>query len=102
MADPFGEYGAEFFRGAPDLHEADLWDPPDLRVLEQHRRTPPHCPLDVLGPDWEPWIKRTAAIAACPFDYAMAPLLAVASALIGHSRWVEVVPGGWREPPHLW
>jgi hypothetical protein len=29
------------------------------------------------------------------------PLLASASALIGHSRWAQATPG-WAEPPHLW
>jgi Protein of unknown function (DUF3987) len=42
-----------------------------------------------------------AAAAACPLDYVAAPLLAAASTLIGHARWVR---GGetWTEPPHLW
>ncbi len=30
-----------------------------------------------------------------------APLLAGASALIGHARWAQATPG-WAEPPHLW
>jgi hypothetical protein len=44
----------------------------------------------------------TAAEAAgCPTDYVAAPLLALASALIGHARWAQATPG-WSEPPHLW
>jgi hypothetical protein len=31
----------------------------------------------------------------------MAPLLASASVLIGHARWVQAT-SGWCEPPHLW
>jgi hypothetical protein len=31
----------------------------------------------------------------------VAPLLASASALIGHARWAQATPG-WAEPPHLW
>ncbi|HTV46692.1 MAG TPA: DUF3987 domain-containing protein [Stellaceae bacterium] len=56
--------------------------------------------MEVFGP-WAPWIEATADAAACPPDYVAAPLLAIASALIGHARWAEAVPG-WAEPPHLW
>src|SRR5215470_7407337 len=47
------------------------------------------------------WSENAAEAAACPPDYVAAPLLAAASALIGHARWAEATPG-WIEPPHLW
>jgi Protein of unknown function (DUF3987) len=74
---------------------------PDLGVLRLHRRSPPPLPLQALGPEWESFIITTAAAAACPPDYVAAPLLAAASALVGHARWAEATPG-WAEPPHLW
>ena len=76
------------------------WGDPDMSVLRLNRRPPPRLPLAVLGP-WADWIARVAEAAACPPDYVVAPLLAVASALIGNSRWAQATPG-WAEPPHLW
>ena len=74
---------------------------PDMTVLRLNRRPPPTLPLDVFGPRWRHWIETTALAAACPPDYVIAPLLASASALIGHSRWPQAT-AGWTEPPHLW
>src|SRR5262249_41636258 len=76
------------------------WAEPDMEVLRLNRRPPPVLPLTVFG-RWEAWISETADAAACPPDYVVAPLLACASALIGHARWAQATPG-WAEPPHLW
>jgi hypothetical protein len=73
----------------------------DVSVLRLNRRAPSPFPLAVLGPEWMSWVKFAAEAACCPIDYVAAPLLASASALIGHSRWAEAWPG-WAEPPHLW
>jgi hypothetical protein len=62
---------------------------------------PPPLPLFLFGPAWGDWIATAAEAAACPPDYVAAPLLAAASALIGHARWAQATPG-WAEPPHLW
>src|SRR4051812_7733401 len=72
-----------------------------MAVLRLHRRLPPALPLVVFGEEWSGWIKDAAEAAACPPDYVVAPLLASASALIGHARWAQATPG-WAEPPHLW
>ncbi len=80
--------------------EAPPWGTPDMTVLRLNRRPPPPLPLAVFGP-WGDWISGAAEAAACPPDYVMAPLLAVASALIGNARWAQATPG-WAEPPHLW
>jgi hypothetical protein len=78
------------------------WDAsPDLSVMRLGRRAPPPLPLDVFGPIWATWIAGAAEAAACPPDYVASGLLAAASSLIGHARWVEATPG-WREPPHIW
>jgi Protein of unknown function (DUF3987) len=85
-----------------DDHEpVYLWPQPDMGVLRLNRRPPPGLPLRVFEPAWEEWIVTAAKAAACPTDYVAAPLLASASALIGHARWAEATPG-WAEPPHLW
>lgn len=73
---------------------------PDLSVLRLHRRPPPALPLAVFG-SWAEWITAAAEAAACPPDYVAVPLLAAASALIGHARWAQAT-SGWVEPPHLW
>ena len=41
-----------------------------------------------------------AGATACSVDYVAMPLLALASVLIGHARWVRATQG-WVEPPHL-
>jgi hypothetical protein len=86
---------------APEMTERDLWPEPDREVLRQHRRSPPKLPIEVFGPAWGSWITTAAEAAACPLDYVAAPLLASASALIGHARWAQATPG-WAEPAHLW
>src|SRR5215831_19043462 len=78
----------------------DTWGEPDMGVLRLHRRLPPALPVEVFG-RWGDWIARAAEAAACPTDFVAAPLLASASALIGHARWAQATPG-WAEPPHLW
>ena len=84
------------------MHDAPPdWGAPDMTVLRLGRRAPPMLPLDVFGPDWGPWIVAAAEAAAAPPDYVALPLLAAASALIGHARWAQATPG-WREPPHIW
>jgi hypothetical protein len=77
------------------------WPEPDLAVLRLHRRPPPPLPLEVFGDRWARWIADTARASACPPDYVAAPLLASASALIGHARWAQATRS-WAEPPHLW
>jgi hypothetical protein len=84
-----------------DAIPGDETETPDLSVLNLHRRRPPRCPLEVFGAAWSQWISNTAAASACAPDYVAAPLLAAASALIGHARWAQATPG-WSEPPHLW
>ena len=85
----------------PPPDSENEWGAPDLAVMRLGRRAPPPLPLDVFGPAWAAWITGTAEASACPPDYVATCLLAAASALIGHSRWVQATPG-WREPPHLW
>jgi len=77
------------------------WGKPDMSVLRLGRRAPPALPLDVFGPEWERWIVSAAEAAAAPPDYVALPLIAGASALIGHARWAQATPG-WSEPPHIW
>src|SRR5947207_5493160 len=77
------------------------WPEPDMSILQLERSRAPRLPLAAFGPAWGGWITTAAEAAACPPDYVAAPLLAAASALIGHARWAQATPG-WTEPPHLW
>jgi hypothetical protein len=86
---------------AREMTEGDIWPEPDMGALRLHRRPPPVLPLAVFDPRWAAWVEAVAEAAACPPDYVAAPLLASASALIGHARWAQATPG-WAEPPHLW
>jgi hypothetical protein len=93
--------GAAEVRRLVATAEEVRWLKPDTSVLHLHRRLPPPLPFDAFGPRWSDWIATAAEAAACPLDYVAAPLLAAASALIGHARWAQATPG-WAEPPHLW
>jgi hypothetical protein len=94
--------GAKVFVNAAITGAApEPWGEPDMSVLQLTRRPPPPLPMDVFGPEWASWITEAADAAAAPVDYVAMPLLAAASALIGHARWAQATPG-WREPPHLW
>jgi hypothetical protein len=88
--------------GKPNGADSDEWPEPDMTVLRLQRRPPPPFPLRVLGDAWGSWVTEAAAAASWPVDFVMMPLLTSISALIGHARWVEAVPRGWKEPPHLW
>src|SRR5436190_20512521 len=86
---------------ASDSQLEPSWPEPDMSILRPERRGAPKLPLATFGPAWGEWITTAAEAAACPPDYVAAPLLAAASALIGHARWAQATPG-WVEPPHLW
>jgi hypothetical protein len=88
-------------RAGESAQEPQEWGAPDMTVLRLGRRAPPPLPLHVFGAAWAGWIEAAAEAAAAPPDYVAAPLLASASALIGHARWAQATPG-WKEPPHLW
>ena len=85
----------------PDIDPVQLWPQPDTAVLRHGRRPPPAFPLEVLGPFWADWVTAAAAGASAPVDYTAATLLAAASTLIGHARWVSPWKS-WSEPPVLW
>src|SRR5205814_5594016 len=75
---------------------ADCWQRRgEQQRFRQMRTFLAFCALVIAG------LSATVDAAACPPDYVAAPLLAAASALIGHARWAEATPG-WTEPPHLW
>ena len=78
-------------RGQAQLDLDSLADP-DMTILCHSRRPPPPLPLAVFGAAWADWIKSAADAAAAPPDYVAAPLLAAASALIGHARWAQATP----------
>ena len=81
--------------------DANAWPTPGMDVLRQNRRNPPALPIEVFGDAWGQWILLTAQASACPPDYVVAPLLALASVLIGNARWPQAWEG-WEEPPHVW
>jgi hypothetical protein len=86
----------------PDFDDPiHLWPLPDMGVLRNNRREPPAFPIEVLGEFWADWVTVAAAGASAPIDYTGCSLLASASTLIGHARWVSPWQG-WAEPPVLW
>jgi hypothetical protein len=89
--------------GNKDTFESDptAWAAPDITHLGTGRANAPPFPLNVIGNEWGAWCRAHADARNAPADYVAVTLLAVASALIGHSRWAEA-SGEWKEPPHLW
>jgi hypothetical protein len=77
------------------------WPEPDMAILRLQRREAPKLPIEIFGEGWSRWIEGSAEASACPIDYVAAPLLAAASAVIGHARWPRAGET-WAEPPHLW
>jgi hypothetical protein len=100
-SDAYSEFWGETNTQQDKPNGAGSWSEPDMTVLRLQRRPPPPFPLKVLGKPWADWVTEGAGAASCPVDYVVAPLLATASALIGHARWAQAVLG-WKEPPHLW
>src|SRR5690242_19177119 len=88
-------------RSGDAASKAGRTEVPDLSVLNLCRRSPPRLDLGVFGPSWAQWVRDAASAATCPPEYAVAPLLAAASALIGNARWAHATPR-WSEPAHLW
>jgi hypothetical protein len=82
-------------------HHSEGLPEPDMAVLQLQRREAPKLPIEIFGERWSRWISDTAEASACPMDYVAAPLLAAASAVIGHARWPRAGEA-WAEPPHLW
>jgi hypothetical protein len=80
-----------------ELLPSDLPEP-DMAVLRLQRRPAPKLPLEIFGERWAQWIEDNAECSACPVDYVAAPLLAAASAVIGHARWPRAGET-WAEPP---
>ncbi len=74
---------------------------PSIAVLRRTIIPAPALPLAAFGPFWGDWISCAAAGANAPSDYTALALLALASALIGNSRWATAWDG-WSEPPVLW
>jgi Protein of unknown function (DUF3987) len=86
----------------PDFDDPiHLWPLPDMGVLRNNRREPPAFPIEVFGEFWGDLIATMAAGASAPIDYTGCAVLAVASILIGHARWISPWQG-WAEPPILW
>jgi hypothetical protein len=85
----------------PSTQQQSGWPEPDMAVLRLQRREAPKLPIEIFGERWARWIEGAAEASACPIDYVAAPLLAAASAMIGHARWPRAGEN-WTEPPHLW
>lgn len=76
------------------------WETPDLSLVQPQTAPVPRFPVEILGDDWQAWVTAAAAAHNTPEDYIGASLLAVAGALMGNARQIEV--GAFRQPPLLW
>lgn len=74
---------------------------PDMSLLRSHRKRPSKFPKELLGPELNEWLTRTAIGTGSPVDYVAGALFSACSALIGNSRRVSPWKG-WDEPSALW
>ena len=77
------------------------WDYPDLSLLNDRRGELPPFPLDVFSPTWREWATNAAHGAGTSVDHVVAPLLGIASSLIGTARRVRA-SRSWSEPFTMW
>ena len=77
------------------------WDYPDLSLLDDRRGELPPFPLDVFSPTWQEWATNAAHGAGTAVDHVVAPLLGIASSLIGTARRVRA-SRSWSEPFTMW
>jgi hypothetical protein len=84
-----------------DVSVADLWDEPDLGILEADTAAPPAFDKDMLPPSVAEWCAGTAEAKGCPIDYVVGSLITSSSAWLGNARRVRVTPD-WIEPSHAW
>ena len=77
---------------------------PDTSLLSPERPPAPimaDADFDTVFGRWASWIREAAECKNAPSDYVAAPLLSIAGATIGNSRWVSPW-SGWEEPPVIW
>jgi Primase C terminal 2 (PriCT-2)/RepB DNA-primase from phage plasmid/Protein of unknown function (DUF3987) len=80
---------------------ANDWDNPDWSILDDRRGQLPDFPLDVLNEPLRETVKRTALGAGVTVDHVVAPLIGIASSLIGMSYRVQATTS-WLQPATCW
>jgi hypothetical protein len=77
------------------------WEDPDLSILDDRRGELPKFPLDTLQPkQLLEWVTRHARSTGTTVDHVAAPLLGVASSLIGSARGVRAK--SFVQPATVW
>jgi hypothetical protein len=77
------------------------WEEPDWTILDERRGSLPLFPVGTLPKVWQDWLIRASRGAGVTPDHVAAPLLAIASSLIGTARRVQP-SRSWSEPCSLW
>jgi Protein of unknown function (DUF3987) len=92
-----GIHGAE---PAPS-EKAALWGDPDWSILDDRRGELPDFPINTLSAPCQEWVERAAHGAGVTPAHVAAPLLGIASALIGTGRRSQA-SRSWTQPMTTW
>jgi hypothetical protein len=77
------------------------WEEPDPSLLDDRRGELPEFPIEALPSNCRGWLERAAHGAGVTPAHVAAPLLTVASSLIGTARRVRAA-SSWSEPMTTW
>jgi hypothetical protein len=86
---------------AQDDKQEEWTSEPDWSMLDDRRGDLPEFPLDAIGAEWSPCIRRAAHGAATMPAHVAVPFLGIASALIGTARRLKA-SSSWSQPATIW
>src|SRR6516225_8817227 len=81
--------------------ETGTWEEPDWTLLDDRRGDLPDFPVEALAPSLRGWLLRAAGGAGVTPAHVAAPLLGVASSIIGTGRLARACRS-WSEPLTMW
>jgi hypothetical protein len=95
------KHDSNFGNSAFSASSDGAWEEPDWTILDERRGSLPLFPVGTLPKVWQDWLIRASRGAGVTPDHVAAPLLAIASSLIGTARRVRA-SRSWSEPCSLW
>src|SRR5882672_11381557 len=95
------KHDSNFGNSAISASSDGAWEEPDWTILDERRGSLPLFPVGTLPKSWQEWLIRASRGAGVTPDHVAAPLLAIASGLIGTARRVRA-SRSWSEPCSLW
>jgi hypothetical protein len=85
----------------PATTDSHNWEDPDGSILDDRRGELPEFPLNVLSPNIQALVRRTAKGAGVTPAHVAVPMIGIVSSLIGIARRIETT-SSWRQPMTCW